>query len=545
MEGTSVALRGYQAGFENLTATSPVEMTIDPTNVKEVDKQMYVTVALRNQFNFIRVLSQNVIYYRPQDKWTYRLLDRPTLIGLVKSAYLSMFHKCEAKKIRECADTVEMLVDEEVEDVNTGVIEITEQLFFDFDTGDLTVEPKKPCFRKLFDTKYESKHVVKIPPLTKEQESTLRSVYNECLRKYDQGDFSEERIECVKTWANGEHDVYLDIMRSMAYCFLKKKPVGSYILIGERRNGKSSFVGLLHTIFGTNNTSMVRLSQLGDPHYANRLRYTIMNAPDEEDEKAVDAQANFKTISDHGLLTLSVMRSNEPIEVQCDFMSFYPMNHTPEWKGMGAAACMTRSLIIPFFADLSKYDKANYNFAKATFTADFMADLLGNVLALATYYTTHELEFSDTMKQEQAIIEEEAESAYIYRERFLRYFDGFETMKILYQDYCNWCKTLDYTIVTRKEFKFIWHEYNRKQVTYREGNRRYAVYRIPAVNKQPLTSDSNFNDIGSLTHLHELNCSVVERLDNLYEETFHKDPSTEDDEDEQTLLKEVEDVFGR
>ena len=76
----------------------------------------------------------------------------------------------------------------------------------------------------------------------------------------------------------------MDIMRSVAYCFVKKKPVGSYILVGLRRNGKSSFVGLLHTIFGRENTSDVRLSQLGDPHYVNKLKYTMMNAPDEEDE---------------------------------------------------------------------------------------------------------------------------------------------------------------------------------------------------------------------------------------------------------------------
>ena len=336
--------------------------------------------------------------------------------------------------------------------------------------------------------------------------------YEEVLDQLNNGVF-EERYEFIRTWANGSHDVYMDIMRSIAYCFVKKKPVGSYILVGLRRNGKSSFVGLLHTIFGRENTSDVRLSQLGDPHYVNKLKYTMMNAPDEEDEKAIDAQASFKTIADHGLLTLSVMRSNEPVQVPCNFMCFYPMNHIPDWKGTGAAACMKRSLIIPFYADLSRFDKKNYDFAKETFTADFMCEFMGSVFAYANYYSHHELEFSQTMLSEQETLEEEVDSAVTYRKEFEKYFDGFDTFKTLYQDYINWCKAQDLTISQRSEFKFVFREYNTNRTTLRIGNNLVSGYRIPNVNHSFLWANAHFDEIGSVEWLHEHNASVVERLD--------------------------------
>ena len=336
--------------------------------------------------------------------------------------------------------------------------------------------------------------------------------YHEVLDQLNKGVF-EERYEFIRIWANGSHDVYMDIMRSIAYCFVKKKPVGSYILVGLRRNGKSSFVGLLHTIFGRENTSDVRLSQLGDPHYVNKLKYMMMNAPDEEDEKAIDAQASFKTIADHGLLTLSVMRSNEPVQVPCNFMCFYPMNHIPDWKGTGAAACMKRSLIIPFYADLSRFDKKNYDFAKETFTADFMCEFMGSVFAYANYYSHHELEFSQTMLSEQETLEEEVDSAVTYRKEFEKYFDGFDTLKTLYQDYINWCKAQDLTISQRAEFKFVFREYFMYRTTIRMRDKLIKGYRIPNVNHSFFHANAHFNEVGGVEWLHEHNASVVERLD--------------------------------
>lgn len=478
---------------------------------KKADRYAITNATIRQGYDIVRVNANSTYYYKAVGNSVYERLTDHKLDTLVRDVYLSGFGSAEPKELKDAAEMVKRLTIDETDDLNNDLWYVTPKIFWDTNLGELTNEPKGYCFRKLFNTKYPDKHVVKIPEFNESQERKMMKTYKEVLEELDSGIF-EERYEFIKTWANGNHDVYMDIMRSIAYCFVKKKPVGSYILVGLRRNGKSSFVGLLHTIFGRENTSDVRLSQLGDPHYVNKLKYTMMNAPDEEDEKAVDAQASFKTIADHGLLTLSVMRSNEPIQLPCDFMCFYPMNHIPDWRGTGAAACMKRSLIIPFYADLSRFDKKNYEFAKETFTADFMCEFMGSVFAYANYYSRHELEFSQTMISEQATLEEEVDSAVTYRKEFEKYFDGFDTLKTLYQDYVNWCKAQDLTISQRQEFKFVFREYNTNRTTLRIGNNLVSGYRIPNANHSFLYIGARFDGIGSVEWLHEHNASIVERL---------------------------------
>lgn len=485
------------------------------TKQKKADKYMQTNHVIRMGYDIVRVNSNDTYYYRKVGHTVYERLTDHKLDNIVRDVYLPQFGAAEPKELKDAADMVKRLTMEEVDDLNNNLWYITPNSFWDMEQGSLTHDENGYCFRRLFNTKHTDKHVVKIPEFTEEQDKKMWDTYNEVCQQLDDGVF-EERYDFIRTWANNDHDVYMDIMRAIAYCFVKKKPVGSYILVGLRRNGKSSFVGLLHTIFGRENTSDVRLSQLGDPHYVNKLKYTMMNAPDEEDEKAVDAQATFKTIADHGLLTLSVMRSNEPIEVPCNFMCFYPMNHIPDWKGTGAAACMKRSLIIPFYADLSKFDKKNYDFAKETFTSDFMCEFMGSVFAYAHYYSHHELEFSPTMLKEQETLEEEVDSAVTYRKEFEKYFDGFDTLKTLFQDYVNWCKAKDLTISSRQEFKFVFREYFTKRTTVNFGKTLVKGYRVPNANHAFMYPNLNIKEVGSVEYLHDHEASLVERLEMYY-----------------------------
>lgn len=479
---------------------------------KKQERYAVANSVLRNRYDIVRVNSNETYYYKDKESAVYERLTDHKLTTLMRDIYLHCGGAIDPKELKDAADTVKIMTMDEVDDLNNDLWCVTPRVYWDTNLGELTDKPRGYCFRKLFNTNYTDKHTVKIPEFNEDQERKMWDTYEEVLDQLNNGVF-EERYEFIRTWANGSHDVYMDIMRSIAYCFVKKKPVGSYILVGLRRNGKSSFVGLLHTIFGRENTSDVRLSQLGDPHYVNKLKYTMMNAPDEEDEKAIDAQASFKTIADHGLLTLSVMRSNEPVQVPCNFMCFYPMNHIPDWKGTGAAACMKRSLIIPFYADLSRFDKKNYDFAKETFTADFMCEFMGSVFAYANYYSRHELEFSGTMTSEQETLEEEVDSAVTYRKEFEKYFDGFDTLKTLYQDYINWCKAQDLTISQRAEFKFVFREYFSKRTTVNFGKTLVKGYKIPNTNHSFLWVNARFDEVGSVEWLHEHNASVVERLD--------------------------------
>ena len=507
------------------TTPQPVQplMGMVSQPLTKAQKYTVVVTAILKQHSIVRVNSTNSYYYRDKGSPIYQPLTDRTLSNWARDNYLEAFGAAEPKDLRAVEELTLRMVTAELNQLDNDLLYISQSTYWSTDLGRLVKSPEKWSFRRLFATDFPDKHTVQIPAFTEEQDQRLWAVYERTLKilSLHHGEPEDEPFQFVTTWANGDHNVYLDMVRAVSYCFLKKKPVGSYILVGLRRNGKSAFAGMLHTIFGRNNTSMVRLSQLGDPHYVNEIATTLMNAPDEEDEKAIDAQATFKSISDHGLLTLSVMRENKPLKVNCNFMSFFPMNHVPEWKGTGAAACLKRTLVLPFYADLSEYDKKNYNFAEETFTADMMCEFIGYILAFSTYYTRHELKFSNSMQDEQIALEEDQDSPLAYCKAFEKYFDGFTSVSLLYEDYCLWCKANDFYYKSRAEFKFVFRKFMANRSTVKDpvsGRMVKAYYGGGKKTKGFLDDGRYFKEVEMTTATaHEKGVSIVYLVDEYYE----------------------------
>lgn len=500
------------------TVQIPDNLPDDILDDKQPERLMTIGLIPHQQYDIIRVNSIEEYYYKLHNDHIYRYLDNHKIDTWVRDLWLGIYGPVKPKDLKDAADMVRILTKNEVDDLRSDCIMISDNLYWDVEKGEVVRRPSGPVFHRLFDTTTETKHVVKIPSFTPEQEEAFLKRYKQVKAELQRGE-EVERYEFLRTWSAGNHDVYMDLHRAHAYMFLKKKPLGAYILIGMKRNGKSTYLGMTHSIMGANNTSDVQLTQLGDPHYTHKLRTSLLNAPDEEEDRAVTAQGFFKSMADHGTLSLPVMRSNVPVKLNCDFMCFFPMNHTPEWKGSGAAACMDRSLIIPFNADLSDFDKQSVNFAKETFTADMMADYMGSVFAYAWWYHRHDFDFSETMRTEQTALEQDLDSCLTYYKRFTTYFDGFESFKTVYEDYQYWCQAQEVKINSRKELKFVFRNICMSKVSYRWKNTPHTVYRIAQVGKQPLMNDfyPPEDKCKSLEASHKNGWSIVEQLDRHYE----------------------------
>lgn len=488
------------------------------------DQFLWVAKSLHEKMRLLHVKDIDEYYYQPDDSPLYERLQDSTLAKWVRDSWLSSFGAFSPKDIKDTSEVVKLMTDEETERVSSNYIYVCKGVYWDKQNGELTDSPVGPVFYKLFDTSFPDRHTVAVRPFTDGERMHLLQKYEQVKEQLHRNEYKCE-YEFINVWANEDQEVAKDLIRMNAYCFLDKKPLGSGILVGLKRNGKSTYVDMLHTELGGNNTSRVQLSQLGDPHFTHQLRFSLMNAPDEEEDKSIQYQGIFKTMSDHGVLTLPVMRSNVPVRVQCDFMSFFPMNHTPEWTGSGASACVARSLIMPFENDLSKYDKTSKNFCEETFTAEMFSDYLGTVFAFAWWYHRHDHEFSNRMHAEQETIQEDLDSAVIYREEFERFFDGFENLKTVYEDYQYWCRARETRISTYKQFKFVFKNYMSRRTKYR-GFRGaiHNVYRYVQPGKQPsqpLLNNYVSGEFGSIVGMHEKQTSMVERLIDRYAEELH------------------------
>lgn len=452
---------------------------VDKDNIPRPEERQQNAVIkwVFEQYDILRVTSSCRYYYR--SKYSESAVYSPVstredreLRDIVRTGYKTLNVPITATKIRNTVETLKESVNMEEESIDQSLIEISEGWYWDAVASKIVEYPDRPCFIKLFDNSGHDMNgrvevetdMIVIPIIKKVFENTLYLLEgNDGVLPLPEDkrevDFLNglPYFDFIDTWACGNEGVYNDILKASAAVFMRKKPVGAFILTGLRRNGKSTFVKMLHTLLGRANTSSVRLAELHDPHKNLTLLGTLLNAPDEEIEgkdMSEEATADFKSMAAHEELVLPVMYSAQPQPISTDFVMFCPMNDDPEWKGNSASACAQRSLIIPFYADLSKFDNSGRDFEKETFTAYMYQNLLGVLFAYAAYYSTHKLTFSSTMESERKAVSETSDNRVTFANLFCKWFVGYTNENLVFDEYKSWCDHYNYSYVGKRKLMF-------------------------------------------------------------------------------------------
>lgn len=470
----------------------------------EERQQRAVSLWVLERYDFLRVTSTCRYYYKK--KMDQSLVFTPAaakedreLRNIVKDGYNAFGLAFTANKIKNTVETLKEYVEMEKDSIDKNIVEIKDGWYWDIEKAEVTQSPNEVCFVKLFDNaghdvkeKYKVDTNEIVVQLTKKVCSDTLCWLNKnngILPLPKPGDRLDTEgmpelpyYDFINTWACGNEGVYNDILKATAAMFMKNKPIGAFILTGLMRNGKSTYVKMLHMIMGRANTSSVRLTELHDPHKNLTLLGTFLNAPDEEVEGkdlSEEATADFKSMSAHEELTLPVMYSSEPQPISTDFVMFCPMNDDPEWKGNSASACTQRSLIIPFYADLTAMDNNGHDFVAETFTPVMFQNLLGTLFAFAKYYKDKKMTFSSTMEKERKVASEVSDSRVTFATLFCKWFVGYTNENIVYDEYRAWCDHYEYRYTSKRKLMFaidkVAHGRARTRVVIGKGEPQFAT----------------------------------------------------------------------
>lgn len=505
-------------------------LKVSLSNVKKVNHEVlsrtldgYDILALRG--------TDQTYYIRPTQNGQpispiYEPIDKEDFINLVTDAYEKTTGTVDGSAIDKIADSLDKKIRKErtIPRVDNTIIQVIPNKFWNTENGDLTddVPRGKLCFRRLFNTVKPSRHIVKF------QDDAFYD-YADILEEYvddtfaeltlNDGDLEEDPdFEFVQTWACNEHGRYMDILRMFSTFFMKEKPLGTYILEGNGRNGKSSLIGLIHTLMGTRNTSRLQLAELGNWHKNHCLANTLVNAPDEEKPGTLEDTDLFRTIADHGDIELDVMRGQKPISISCDFQCVSASNHMPQWEGTDAEACIRRARIIPLRADLSAEDNKNFNFEEATYTPERMVHFLGVVLGLARYYMGKDFPESESVSVQRELLQENMISYRLYYKEFVGFFGKYHKLREVYDDYVIWCKDKGFKINKYDEFKEAFNDSREKKTSHNDFNVSLnVVYRVSKLRtcfyaEWVCPEATNY---GTIAQMHDSGISVVSLLDSL------------------------------
>ena len=521
-------IQGISAYLEAQITGEGVKVSL--SNVKKVNHEVlsrtldgYDILALRG--------TDQTYYIRPQLNGQpispiYEPIDKEDFINLVTDAYEKTTGTVDGSAIDKIADSLDKKIRKErtIPRVDNTIIQVIPNKFWNTENGDLTdsVPRGKLCFRRLFNTVKPSRHIVKY-------DDDAFYDYADILEEYVDDTFAEltlsdgdlledDDFEFIQTWACGNHGRYMDILRMFATFFMKEKPLGTYILEGNGRNGKSSLIGLIHTLMGTRNTSRLQLAELGNWHKNHCLANTLVNAPDEEKPGTLEDTDLFRTIADHGDIELDVMRGQKPISISCDFQCVSASNHMPQWEGTDAEACIRRARIIPLRADLSANDNKNFNFEEATYTPERIVHFLGVVLGLARYYMGKDFPESESVSVQRELLQENMISYRLYYKEFVGFFGKYHKLREVYDDYVIWCKDKGFKINKYDEFKEAFNDSREKVSTFNDFN--VSLSRVYRVSKLRTCFYAEWvcpeaTNYGTIAQMHDSGVSVVSLMDSL------------------------------
>ena len=525
--------KDYIQGISSVTEAyiqGGAELKVSLSNQKRVNHDV-MSHTLKG-YDILALKGTDQVYYvRPQQNDTpispiYEPIDREDFVNIVTDSYEKATGTVDGSAIDKICDSLDKKIRKErtIPRVDNTIIQVIPNRFWNTSNGDLDEEVPNGynCFRRLFNTPKPSHHIVRYEP------NTFRN-YGGILDKYveetytkltlNNGDLEEDDdFEFVQTWACGDHGRYKDILRMFATFFMKEKPLGTYILEGNGRNGKSSLIGLIHTLMGTRNTSRLQLAELGNWHKNHCLANTLVNAPDEEKPGTLEDTDLFRTIADHGDIELDVMRGQKPITISCDFQCVSASNHMPEWKGVDAEACIRRARIIPLRADLSENDNKNFNFEEETYTPERMVHFLGVILGMARYYMGKDFPESHSVSIQRELLQENMISYRLYYKEFIGFFGKYQKLRDVYEDYTYWCKDKGFKINKYDEFKEAFNDSREKKTRHTDNNGSLpTVYRVSKL-KECFYSNwicPEATSYGTIEQMHDSGISVISLLEGL------------------------------
>lgn len=142
---------------------------------------------------------------------------------------------------------------------------------------------------------------------------------------------------------------------AVGYCFYRRNELGkSFILTGNKSNGKSTFLDMVKTVLGEENVSSLDLSELSEKFQNAELFGKLANIGDDIGDEFIGNSAIFKKLATGD--RIQVQRKGErPFEFNNYAKLLFSANDIPRIKDR-TGAVQRRLVIIPFNATFSKSD---------------------------------------------------------------------------------------------------------------------------------------------------------------------------------------------
>ena len=260
----------------------------------------------------------------------------------------------------------------------------------------------------------------------------------------------------MKKLACGDENVYKLLYQAVGYCFYRRNELRkSFFLLGEKRNGKSTFLDVVGNLLGEDNTANLDLCEIGDRFRTAELNGKLANIGDDINDEWVSNTATFKKVVSGDVITVE-RKGKDPFKLRSFAKFFFSANSLPRLgRGKDSRAVLDRLVIIPFDAKFTKEDSDYDPFIKYKLRDEAVMEALIAKAVPALREVLVEQEFATCERVRQNLEEFE-----ISNNPILEFFEELdeadylnEPIKVVYQRYTVFCLSNNLQPMSAVEFQ--------------------------------------------------------------------------------------------
>lgn len=172
---------------------------------------------------------------------------------------------------------------------------------------------------------------------------------------YNPHAYSELTDKTLNKMACHDKSIRMLLEEAIGYCFYRRNELRKFfILIGDRQNGKSTYLSMVQSLLGDENISSLDMRELSDRFKTAELAGKLANIGDDIEDEFIMNPAMLKKLS-AGNPVNAERKGMDPFDFSNYSKLLFSANNIPRIKDK-TGAVLSRMIIIPFNARFTKDD---------------------------------------------------------------------------------------------------------------------------------------------------------------------------------------------
>lgn len=184
-------------------------------------------------------------------------------------------------------------------------------------------------------------------------------ITNQISWNYNPNIYSEIMDHTLNKFICSEKDARNLLEEIIGYIFFTKNELGkAFVIVGDKANGKSTFLKILSHLIGKSNVSALNLDDITNSRFRlYQVANKLLNIGDDIGSGYIPESENFRKLVTGDIITAE-QKGKDPIEFNCYAKFIFSANEIPKIKDPTGATAR-RVIIIPF---LNSFTQANKDY---------------------------------------------------------------------------------------------------------------------------------------------------------------------------------------